>query len=227
MTRALKAERKELVKTRVLLVDDHPIVRKGMAQLIEAEGNLEICGETGDAAEAISMIAKLKPDLAVIDVSLSGNDGIDLIKQIKARGDEVKVLVASMFDETLYAERALHAGAAGYINKNEAATKIVEAIQQVLRGKVYLSDKMTDRLLTRVAHGEEDINRSPINSLSDRELEVFRLIGDGLTTRQIAEKLHLSTKTIETYRDHIKAKLNLKHNTELIRRAVQWTLSQG
>ncbi len=223
--KATKAQRGS-TKYRIVLVDDHPIVRRGLAMLIEDESDMEVIGEAGEAAEAVSMIDKLKPDLAVIDVSLVGTDGIDLIKQIKARGTEAKLLVASMFDETLYAERALHAGANGYINKSEAAEEIVEAIRSVIKGKVWLSSKMTERLLSRVTRGEKDLKRTPIETLSDRELEVFRLIGDGLTTRQIAAKLHLSTKTIETYRDHIKTKLALKHNTELIRRAVQWVLEQ-
>ncbi len=224
--KATKASR-TAVKHRIVLVDDHPVVRRGLAMLIEAEPDMEVIGEAGEAAEAVSMIDKLAPDLAVIDVSLGGTDGIDLIKQIKARGTETKLLVASMFDESLYAERALHAGANGYVNKNEATEQIVEAIRTVLKGKVFLGPKMTERLLSRVTRGENDLKRSPIETLSDRELEVFRLIGEGLTTREIAAKLHLSTKTIETYRDHIKTKLALKHNTELIRRAVQWVIELG
>ncbi len=209
---------------KILIVDDHPIVRRGLAELIQSEPQFKVCGEAANAAEAIKLIDQQKPDLAVVDIALDGTDGIELIKQIKAWNDTLKVLVSSMHDESLYAERALYAGARGYINKAEATDRIVEAIHQVLAGKVYLSPTMTERLLHRVAGGDEQLEKSPVDRLSDRELEVFRLIGEGFTTRQIAERLHLSTKTIETYRDHIKTKLNLANNTQLIRQAVQWVL---
>jgi DNA-binding NarL/FixJ family response regulator len=209
---------------RILIVDDHPIVRQGLALLIANEPDLEVCGEAADAAEAIQLLTTARPDLIVVDISLHSGNGIELIKQIKARDEHARMLVSSMHDEALFAERALRAGAMGYVNKAEATEKVLEAIRQVLRGKIYLSPRMTERMLCRAVGSEENLESSPIDTLSDRELEVFELIGQGLTTRQIANKLHLSPKTVETYRENIKSKLNLTNATELTRHAVQWTL---
>ncbi len=211
---------------RVLIVDDHPVVRHGLSELINRTADLEVVGQAGKASEAISVLDAVKPDLVVIDISLEDGSGIELIKQLKARNPEVKMLVNSMHDEKLYAERALRAGAMGYVNKEESMDQIVEAIRQVLRGRVYLSNAMSDRVLHRVVSGgsEEEGERSPVETLSDRELEVFELMGKGLTTRQIAKKLHLSPKTVETHREHIKTKLNLTNNNQLLRHAVQWVL---
>jgi len=210
-----------------MIVDDHPLVRRGLAELISAEPDLEICGEAADADEAIQRIQDLKPDLAVIDIALKGSDGITLIKRIKAHQLDVKMLVSSMHDESLFAERALRAGAMGYINKEEATDLVIQAIRQVLGGQVYLSAEMTNRLLHGVVSSRELIEKSPVDTLSDRELEVFGLLGRGLTTREIAEQLHLSVKTIETYREHIKSKLSLETSAELTRHAVQWVLENG
>ena len=211
---------------RVLLVDDHPIVRFGLAQLIEDEPDMAVCGQATDAGEAMKMIPELDPDLIVVDITLDGTNGIELIKQIKAQRESAKMLVASMHDETLFAERALRAGAKGYVNKHEATTELVHAIRRVLKGKIYLSDRMTDRMMERAVSGEEDPNESSIDALSDRELEIFELIGRGMTARQIAQKLHLSIKTVDTYRSHIKGKMNLKNNSELAVHAAKWVLEK-
>ena len=214
-------------KTRILIVDDHPIVRQGLSLLIANEPDLEVCGEAADSGEAVRQLTATRPDLIVVDISLHSGNGIELIKQIRSRDPNVKMLVSSMHDESLFAERALRAGAMGYINKAEATDKVVEAIRQVVRGKIYLSPRMTERMLCRAIGTEESLETSPIDNLSDRELEVFELIGQGLTTRQIANKLHLSPKTVETYRENIKSKLNLSNATELTRHAVQWTLENS
>ncbi len=213
-------------KTKVLIVDDHPIVRKGLAGLIAAQSDMEVCGEAEDAPGALKLLTQATPDLVVIDISLKSGNGIELVKQIKAHNTGTKMLVSSMYDESLYAERALRAGAMGYINKEEVTDNIVDAIRQVLRGQIYLSGKMTDRVLQRAAGGDW-LEHSDVDALSDRELEVFQMIGQGLSTRQIAAKLHLSVKTIETHRDNIKSKLHLKSGTELTHRAVQWNLENS
>jgi DNA-binding NarL/FixJ family response regulator len=213
-------------KTRVLIVDDHPIVRRGLAGLIAHEPDLEICGEAEDAPAAMRLVNDSHPDVVIIDISLKSGNGIELVKQIKAHDPAIKMLVSSMYDESLYAERALRAGAMGYINKEEATDHIINAVRQVLRGQIYLSRRMTDRVLQRAAGGNW-LEHSDIDGLSDRELEVFQMIGQGLSTRQIAAKLHLSVKTIETHRDNIKSKLNLKSGTELTHRAVEWVLQQS
>lgn len=211
-------------KWKILIVDDHPIVRRGLVELIEDEPDLVVSGEADDAGDALRMLDSDPPDLCLIDISLKGMNGLELIKQIKARNEEIKMLVSSMHDETLYAERALRAGAMGYINKNEATEMLVSAIRQALEGRVYLSNKMSERLLERVFLGQKKKETWSIDSLTDRELEVFELIGQGLTTRQIAARLHLSPKTVETYRDNIKSKLNLTTSSELVRHAVKWAL---
>lgn len=211
---------------RILIVDDHPVVRHGMTQLIEEEADLKVCGQAADAAEAMKVLREAKFDLAVVDITLKSSSGIDLIKSMKAQAPSVKVLVASMHDEVIYAERALHAGALGYINKEEAADKIVDAIRITLQGRVYLSERMTERMMSRLAYGEKETDRPATDTLSDRELEVFEQIGRGLGTRQIAESLHLSRKTVETHRASIKKKLNLRDGAELVSHAVRWVLDE-
>lgn len=211
---------------RVLIVDDHPVVRHGFDQLISQESDLAVCGTASGSADALRLTEQMHPDLIVIDVSLEDGSGIELIKHLRSRNDSQKMLVASMHDENLFAERALRAGAMGYINKQESAEQLILAIRQVLKGQVYVSSRMAERMLQRMAGFEESITHSPIDTLSDRELEVFSLIGQGLGTRQIAERLHLSVKTIETHRYSIKTKLNLETSNELTRRAVQWTLEE-
>ena len=210
---------------KILIVDDHPLVRTGLAQLIGDCPDLEVSGEAGDMAEALKRIDAQQPDLAIIDLSLAGGSGLDLIEHIKSRDKNILMLVASMHDETLYAERVLAAGARGYINKQEAQERIIHAIRQVLAGKVYLSQHMTDRLLSGMvdANGE----KRDIAALSNRELQVFELIGRGVSTSQMAEQLNLSTKTIETHQAHIKKKLGLGSAHELTQRAIRWVMEQG
>ena len=212
---------------KILIVDDHPIVREGLAARIARQPDLEVCGEAEDVNDAFEKVKATDPDLVVIDLSLKSGSGLDLIKKIKARSDRIKMLVSSMHDETLYAERALRAGAMGYINKQEMSEKVLEAIRQVLEGKMYLSPQMTERLLQRAVGTTPQLTQSPIETLSNRELEIFQMIGNGLATRQIATELHLSVKTVETHRENIKSKLNLSSSTELTREAVQWVLENG
>ena len=212
-------------RARILIVDDHPAVREALASRIGRQPDLEVCGEAADLSEALRLVADTQPDLAVVDISLKTGSGIDLIKRIKDRNDNVRMLVWSMHSESLYAERALRAGALGYINKDQATDKIVEAIRRVLAGKVYLSDAMAEKMLHRaVGGGREEVTRSPLDALADRELEVFRLIGQGVKTAEIAERLHLSVKTVETYRDRIRQKLDLSDGTELAHYATKWML---
>lgn len=210
--------------TRILIVDDHPLVRSGFAQLIGDCPDLEVCGEAGDMAEALAQIETTRPDLAIIDLSLAGGSGLDLIERIKSQDKDILMLVASMHDETLYAERVLAAGARGYINKQEAQDSIIRAIRQVLAGRVYLSQQMTDRLLS----GMVDVGgeKRDIDSLSNRELQVFELIGQGVSTSRIADQLNLSTKTIETHQAHIKKKLGLSSAHQLTQRAIRWVMEQ-
>jgi DNA-binding NarL/FixJ family response regulator len=213
---------------RVLIVDDHPAVREALTIRIAAQPDLEVCGEAADANEALRLAAATEPDVAVIDIALKAGNGIDLIKRLRARNDKFRAIVWSMYGEDYYAERALRAGAMGYINKEQATGKIIEAIRQVLDGKMYLSEAMSEKLLKRsIGHAGPESGRSPIDTLSDRELEVFRLIGQGRKTQEVADQLHLSVRTVETYRDRIREKLGLKDGTELTRCAVQWVLENG
>ena len=211
----------------VFVVDDHPVVRDGYARLITNQPDLELAGETGDAAQVLQLIEKAKPDLVLLDLSLKSGNGLELCKTINTKFPDVKVLVVSMHDETLYAERVLRAGADGYVNKAEATRKLIEAIREVLGGKYYLSPRMRERMLTRAIGVDGFEDHSPIDRLSDRELEVFEQIGSGMTTREIAANLKLSPKTIESYRENLKAKLNLTNSTELTRHAVHWVLERS
>jgi len=210
-------------KKKILVVEDHPIFRLGLRELINQEPDLLVCGEAENAGSAWQAIDRLQPDLIIADITLDNSDGIELTKEIHRRYRTVPVLILSMHDEFLYAERALHAGARGYIMKQEAMGSVVEAIHQVLEGKVYLSNQVKEHILTHLAAGLNAGARSPIERLTDRELEIFRLIGEGLGTRDIADKLHLSIKTVGTYRERIKSKFNLKGANELVRYAVHWT----
>ena len=210
--------------TRILIVDDHPLVRTGFAQLIGDCPDLEVCGEAGDMAEALKQVDATHPDLAIIDLSLAGGSGLDLIERIKSRNKDILMLVASMHDETLYAERVLAAGARGYVNKQEAQDRIIQAIRHVLAGKVYLSQQMTDRLLSGMVDAGSE--KRDIDNLSNRELQVFELIGQGVATGQMAEQLNLSAKTIETHQAHIKKKLGLGSAHELTQRAIRWVMEQ-
>ena len=210
--------------TRILIVDDHPLVRAGFAQLIDDCPDLEVCGEAADMAEALKQIEATHPQLAIIDLSLAGGSGLDLIERVKARYRDVLMLVASMHDETLYAERVLAAGARGYINKQEAQDSIIRAIRQVLGGKVYLSEAMTERMLNGMVDSPGE--KRDIQSLSNRELQVFELIGQGHPVSQIANQLNLSIKTIETHQANIKKKLGLGSAHELNQRAIRWVMDQ-
>lgn len=212
-------------KKRILIVEDHPIFRLGLCELINQELDLEVCGQARDVAEALEQIALLQPDLIVADITLEHSDGLDLVKELNQRARRLPVLVLSMHDELLYAERALHAGALGYIMKQEAMESVVSGIRQVLAGKIVLNERVKEHLLASLTHRAGDDRRLPIERLTDRELEVFRLIGQGLSTRDIARRLHLSIKTIGTYRERIKEKLQLKHANELMRYAVYWQKS--
>jgi len=213
-------------KNRIFIVDDHPIVRKGLAQLINQEEDLVICGEADNAETALEALKKVKPDLAIVDISLRGIDGFELTKLIRARFDNIPVLVISMHDESLFAERALRVGARGYIMKQEAIEKMMEAIRKVLRGELYVSERVSANIVKRFVDGKAEGVSSPEELLSDREMEVFQLIGQGFGTRQIADQLHVSVKTVETYRANIKEKLNLKNATELMKHAVHWIESR-
>jgi DNA-binding NarL/FixJ family response regulator len=209
----------------VLIVDDHPAVREALAMRLSAQPDLEVCGEAASVGEALALVAAHEPDVAVIDIALKMGDGIDLLKRLKFSHEKVRAIVWSMYSEDLYAERALRAGAMGYIGKEETTATIVEAIRLVLEGRVYVSNTMTARLLKQTVGGTNtESTVSSMDTLSDRELEVYRLIGAGLKTRDIAVRMHLSAKTIETYRDRIRKKLGLGSGAELVRSALQWTL---
>ena len=212
-------------KCRILLVDDHPIVRQGLALLIDREPDLSVCGEADGAHSAFHAIEALKPDIVILDISLSGPDGLDVLKEIRMKSGSLPVLILSMHDETIYAERAMRAGANGYIMKQEATEKVLVAIRRILLGEVYLSDRLTNAMLQQYVRGASPVKSSPLVNLTDRELEVFRLIGEGHGTRQIADELHLSVKTIESYQAHIKEKLALRNARELVQHAIEWTVT--
>ena len=212
-----------MAKSRIFLVDDHPIMRQGLTALINQETDLEVCGEAEDASGALAGIDKTKPDLAVVDISLKNSNGIELIKDVKIRAPKLPVLVLSMHDESFYAERVLRAGAMGYVTKAEVSNVIVKGIRKVLAGEVYVSEALASKMLSRVVGGSSDMKSSPVSKLSDREFEVFELIGQGLQTKEIAHRLHLSIKTIDSHRDHIKSKLEIDNATDLLKYAIQWT----
>ena len=209
-------------KATVLIVDDHPIVRQGLAQLLNGEPDFIVCGEAENARKAMQAIADIKPDVAIIDITLQGTNGIELIKNIVAQWPDLPILVLSMHDESLYAERALRAGAKGYVMKQEATEKLTGALRRIINGQIYVSEKLADKMMRKAIDGKAMQDSSPVSILSDRELEVLQLIGQGHGTRQIAEDLNLSVKTIESHRAHIKEKLNLKTAPEMVRFAVQW-----
>lgn len=213
--------------TRILIVDDHPLLRQGIGRLINQEDDMMVCGEADEPGKAMGAIADTNPDVVILDISLKGASGIELLKNIKARYPRLLVLILSMHDESVYAQRALRAGAAGYIMKQEATERVLVALRKVLSGEVYLSEELGHKLLNRMVGGRGTLSGSPIEELSDRELEVFGLIGQGHGTRPIAEKLHLSVKTVESHRAHIKEKLNLKNATELVHHAIQWVQSES
>ena len=211
---------------RILIIDDHPVVRRGLVGLINEADDLTVCGEADSLSQGLALLRELKPALALVDLSLGDGHGLELIKQARAEGITTRLLVVSMMDESLYADRVLRAGAEGYLRKEEATENIVSAIRDVLIGKVYLSATATARVLNQVAT-KDGIDKTPIETLSDRELEVFELLGSGLSSRDIAERLELSVKTVETYREKIKAKLSLKNSTELTRHAIHFVIEKA
>jgi len=213
-------------KKRVLIVDDHPLMRQGLGLLINQQLDLHVCGEAEEAQGALLVIAQQRPDILILDISLSGPDGLEVLKSIRASEPSLPVLVLSMHDEAIYAERALRAGANGYIMKQEASEKVLVALRRILGGEIYLSDRMSNKMLQQFIGVGVATIQSRMASLSDRELEVFRLIGDGRATREIADQLHLSIKTVETYQAHIKEKLALRSGRELIQHAVQWKINE-
>jgi len=210
-------------KAKVLIVDDHPVVREGLAMHLATQPDLEVCGEAEDLPGAMTLLASAQPDVAIIDISLKGSSGIELIRRIRDRGHAVRILVWSMYPENLYAERALRAGAQGYLNKSQATRHVLDAVRAVLQGRVYVSGAIAEKILHRVV-GRKHEENSAIDSLSDRELEAFQLIGEGLTTESIADKMHVSPKTVETFRARIKEKLGISNLPELIQRAAQWVV---
>lgn len=207
-------------------MDDHPIVRQGLGLLINREADLVVCGEADGAPSALQAIANVQPDLMVIDISLDGPDGLELLKTIRLKDPVLPVLILSMHEESTYAERSLRAGANGYIMKQEATEKVLVAIRRILDGKVYLSERLTNKMLEQFVHGTAPIKNDPLKNLSDRELEVYRLIGAGHGTRQIADELHVSVKTVESYQAHIKEKLSLRNARELVQHAIETTLTE-
>ena len=207
-------------------MDDHPIVRQGLGLLINREPDLVVCGEAEDAPSALQRMASAQPDLMVIDISLDGPDGLELLKTIRLKEPILPVLILSMHEESTYAERSLRAGANGYIMKQEATERVLVAIRRILEGKVYLSERLTNKMLEQFVHGGGSSKNNPLTTLSDRELEVYRLIGAGHGTRQIADELHVSVKTVESYQAHIKEKLSLRNARELVQHAIESSLSE-
>ena len=210
-------------KNKVLIVDDHPIFCLGMSELINKETDLFVCGSVEKIKDANDAIDKLCPDMVIIDISLKDGNGLDLVEDLRNNHKGLPTLVLSMYDESLYAERAFLAGALGYVMKQEAISSVVEAIRQVLSGNIYASEQIKDKIFKRLTSNVTSEEQSPLDLLTNRELEVFRLIGNGLSSKEISEQLHLSIKTIGTYREKIKDKLNIKHFTELVKVAVHWS----
>jgi len=214
-------------KRRILIVDDHPMVRRGIAGVINDSGHLEVCGEADDANSAMVLTEKLQPELVIMDLSLAGKSGLEALKDLRARFPEVKTIVLSMHRESLFAERALKAGARGYLTKDISNQELLAALDTTLRGDIYLSDKVKNRIVKRFAGDTDTDARDPLEALSDREMEVLRLIGNGFRTKEMAQRLNLSPKTIDSYRDHLKDKLKLESGADLVRYAVQWVKSEA
>jgi DNA-binding NarL/FixJ family response regulator len=214
-------------KKRILLVDDHPIMRHGLAQLVRAESDLDVCGEAGSAAEGLKSVEKLSPDLVIADLTLPDKHGLEFIKDLHAMHPDMLVLVLSMHDEALYSERVLRAGARGYVMKETAADTLIRAVRRVLDGGIYLSDRMSGQMLELMAGQRKQATVSPLERLTDRELEVLQLIGQGRATRHIAEQLHISARTVDAHRAHIKEKLQVEDGPALVRYAVRWVESRA
>ena len=226
MNLVYKSQSKAAAKKRILVVDDHPIVRQGLALMINREPDLVVCGEAEEARGAMLVLASSRPDVQIVDISMTGPDGIDLLKNVRIHHPTLPVLILSMHDESVYAERALRAGANGYIMKQEATENVLVAVRRILNGEIYVSVRITNQMLKHYIGGSSAPRDSSIAELSDRELEVFRLIGDGHGTRQIAEELHLSIKTVESYQAHIKEKLSLRSARELMQHAIRWSMNE-
>lgn len=222
-----KSGDREAEQLRIVIVDDHPIVRKGLVGMINQEADMKVCAEAEDFHQGLDAIRQHKPDVAIVDLTLGGLSGLELIKQVRAMQPQVQMLVLSMHDEMLYAERVLRAGARGYIMKQEGTDRLTTAIRTIMRGEIYVSERMAARMLGKFVGGKREGGTSPLDRLSDRELEVFELLGRGLGTRQVAEKLCVSIKTVESHREHIKLKLQLKNANELIQHATQWVMMEG
>lgn len=217
---------KRVAKKRILIVDDHPMMRQGLAQLIDNESDLSVCGEADTARQALTAISTQKPDLVLADISLPDKNGLELIKDLQAMHPGLPVLVVSMHDESLYAERVLRAGGRGYIMKQEGGKKLMEAIRQILSGQIYVSEKMSAKILEIFSGRRSQASGSPLEQLSDREFEVFQLVGEGKTTREVADHLHLSVKTVEVHRANIRRKLKLASGTDVVHQAIRWVESQ-
>ncbi len=213
--------------TKVLIVDDHPAVREGLAARIANQVDMEVCGEAADMAEGLAMLDEVQPDVVIVDIQLKNSDGLELVRRIKAKNKSVAVLMWSVYSDRLYAERALNAGALGYINKEHTTGRIVDALRRVRDGSIYLGEEAAQHLLSQTVGGRRNLRQSPIESLSDRELEVFRHIGDGRSTSEIAKQLHISPHTVETHRQRIKEKFNVETAAELTQAAVRWVLGQA
>ncbi len=209
-------------KTRIYITDDHALVRRGLAALIAAEPDMELCGESEDCATATSQVAKLLPDVVIVDISLRGNSGLELIKNIRALDSRIHIMVLSAHDESVYALRVLKAGAKAYVMKQDIAHKVIDGIRNIRRGQMFVSERVASQMLNRLVKGRSETDDSPVAGLSDRELEVVTLIGTGLTTREIATRLNMSIKTVETHRAHIKTKVHLQTATQLVQFCVRW-----
>ncbi len=223
MTRSARPTRETPKRVRIVVVDDHPIVRERLAEIINRESDLTVCGEAEDRAEAIQTIKTLLPDLVIIDLTLKNSDGLELIKDIHSRWPKLLMLVVSMHDESLYAERVIRAGALGYITKQEATKSILVAIRRVLAGQIYLNEQISTHIISRLVSNNGPVASTPAELLADRELQVFELTGRGMNTREIAARLHIAAKTVETYRARIREKLKLKDGSELLQLAIVWT----
>ncbi len=211
----------------ILIVDDHPIMRQGLSQLIRAESDLDVCGEASSAAEGLALLERTKPDLAIVDLTLKDKHGLELIKDIKAMYPDVLIVVLSMHEESLYAERVLRSGAQGYVMKEVAADTLIHAVRAVLRGGIYLSDTMAANMLAQISGQKRATSASILQKLTDREMEILQLIGQGKTTRFIAHLLNISVRTVDAHRAHIKEKLQITDGAALVRYAVRWVEGQG
>lgn len=214
-------------KKKIVIVEDHPLFRAMLAQIVNAELGIEVCGQTDNITEAMRIIEKTNPDAAIVDITLHGSSGLELIKDLKARKVRLPVLVLSMHDEGLYAERALRAGAKGYISKDEPPAVVLEAIRKVLAGGIYASERVTGTILERLGQVDKAVLPSGVDLLSDREIEVFQLVGRGLNSRQIAERINLGASTVDSYRERIKDKLGIRNAAELYQRAAQWVMENN